>query len=274
VSARKLGTAFSPDNPEIVAPLLSSNVIYMGAGSPTYAVKQLKDSLAWNTLIARHRMGAHLVWASAAPMAVSAYTIPVYEIYKVGEEPAWRQGLDFFKPYGLSLVFVPHWNNAEGGANLDTSRCFMGVSRFSQLLSGLPEQVIIVGIEEHTALVVDMMEEICHIMGKGGVILLHGKDEIRFEDKDSFSIQELGAFHIPELAWEIPEEVMRTPLLAKDDAISVDPPSVVYTLLAQREAARKHKEWVEADRCREEILKLGWAIRDTEHGPELIPLED
>lgn len=134
VPARKRGTPFSPDDPDIIAPLLSAHMIYMGAGSPTYAERQLQNSLAWHTLIARHRLGASLVFASACSLAISAYTIPVYEIYKVGEDVQWTTGLDLFGPYGLSLVFVPHWNNTEGGAHVDTSRCYMGESRFNQLL--------------------------------------------------------------------------------------------------------------------------------------------
>ena len=70
--ARRRGTAASPDNPEVTAPLLRSDLIFMGPGSPTYAVRQLADSLAWRRLIARHRVGATLAFASAAVIAASA----------------------------------------------------------------------------------------------------------------------------------------------------------------------------------------------------------
>src|SRR5712692_689291 len=39
VPARKRGTANSPDDPAIVAPLLTSNYLMMGPGSPTYAIR-------------------------------------------------------------------------------------------------------------------------------------------------------------------------------------------------------------------------------------------
>jgi hypothetical protein len=32
----------------------------------------------------------------------------------------------------VTLSFIPHWNNAEGGIDLDTSRCFVGLDRFNQ----------------------------------------------------------------------------------------------------------------------------------------------
>ena len=141
VAARKRGTPFSPDNVEIVTPLLSADLIFMGPGSPTYAVRQLRDSLAWHYLLARHRLGAALVLASAAAIALSACALPVYEIYKVGEDLHWKEGLDFFGLYGLELVFIPHWNNHEGGDELDTRHCFMGESRFTHLLEMLvPDQ--------------------------------------------------------------------------------------------------------------------------------------
>src|SRR5689334_12152601 len=79
VAARKRGTPHSPDAPEVVAPLLTSNYIMLGPGSPTYTVRQLDNSLAWQIVLARHRMGAALVLASAAAIATSAYALPVYE---------------------------------------------------------------------------------------------------------------------------------------------------------------------------------------------------
>ena len=145
VPARRRGTALSPDNPEIVAPLLDSDVIFLGPGSPSYAVRQLQDSLAWHTLRGRQRLGAAVVLASAASIAAGAYALPVYEIYKVGEDPHWKPGLDLFADFGLKLAVMPHWNNNDGGAELDTSRCFMGLARFEPLLAMLPADVVVLG---------------------------------------------------------------------------------------------------------------------------------
>ena len=173
VPARKRGTPDSPDEPQVVAPLLESDLIFMGPGSPTYAVRQLSDSLAWHYLLARHRLGAALVLASAATIALSAYALPVYEIYKVGEDPHWKAGLDFFGAYGLPLVFVPHWNNNDGGDELDTSRCFMGQPRFADLMGQLPLDVTVIGIDEKTALLMDPNVGICRVIGLGSVTLIH-----------------------------------------------------------------------------------------------------
>ncbi|MDP2777732.1 MAG: hypothetical protein Q8O48_08800, partial [Anaerolineales bacterium] len=132
IPARKQGTEFSPDNPEIIKPLLQANMIFMGPGSPSYLARQLRGTLAWDVIRARHRLGATLVFVSAAAISVGEWVLPVYEIYKVGEDVHVKEGLRLFSDFGMHVSFIPHWNNAEGGLDLDTSRCFMGMERFEQ----------------------------------------------------------------------------------------------------------------------------------------------
>ncbi len=272
VPARKRGTPFSPDDPAIVEPLLQANAIFLGPGSPTYAVRQLRDSLAWHALVARHRLGAAVILASAALIAGSARALPVYEIYKVGEELHWHDGLDFFGPYGLPLVFVSHWNNREGGADLDTSRCFMGQARFARLLAMLPAGMTVVGIDEHTALVVDLEAETCRVMGRDGVTLLRGGEEERFTRGQTFPLGELGPFQQPEPEAGIPPEVWKKVLAARRVKVAPEPSSEVLALVEEREAARACSDWATADALRERIAALGWQVTDTPTGPSLEPL--
>jgi cyanophycinase-like exopeptidase len=274
VPARKRGTSFSPDDPEIVAPLLQANVIFLGPGSPTYAVRQLQDSLTWHTLVARHRLGAAVVLASAAAIAASVHALPVYEIYKVGEELRWRSGLDFFGAYGLSLVFIPHWNNTEGGADLDTSRCFMGQSRFGQLLAQLPSQATVVGVDELTALVVDPGAANCQVMGRGGVTVLRQGETQCFAWGQTFPVTELGPFHVPEPPRGIPAEVWQSVKAAQDQAPTLatpEPSPEMLALVEEREVARARRDWAVADALRERIAARGWRIQDTPDGPRLQP---
>ena len=105
----------------------SASYVFAGAGSPTYAVPHLADSLLWRCVAGiGWSDGSTLALASAMALAVSKYTLPVYEIFKVGEELSWTPGLDLFGSLGMDLAIVPHWNNNEGGAKLDTSHCYMG----------------------------------------------------------------------------------------------------------------------------------------------------
>jgi cysteinyl-tRNA synthetase len=54
------------------------------------------------------------------------------------------------------------------------------------------------------------------------------------------------------------------------DVEAIDPEALA--LLASREAARRGRDFEEADRLREQIRARGWEIRDGSAGPELIPL--
>jgi hypothetical protein len=275
IPARKRGTPFSPDDPEIVSPLLHSNYIFWGPGSPTYAARQLKDSLAWQMMVSRHRLGATMVMASAAAIASGAHTLPVYEIYKVGEDLHWLEGLDFFGAYGLSLAIVSHWDNTEGGAELDTRCGLMGRDRFQQLMSMLPGDVTVVGIDEHTALVLDLEAGDCQVLGRGTVTLVRGGRESQYTAGQGFAVSELGPFRLPEEEAGVSRRVWEQVLAAEtesQDQAAADPPAAVLSLVEEREAARTRRDWAASDDLRERIAAAGWEVRDTSSGPELAPL--
>jgi len=271
VPARKRGTPLSPDSPEILKPLAWANMIFTGPGSPTYASRQLKDSLAWDIVQSQHRRGSALVLASAATIAVSRQAIPVYEIYKVGEEVHWQPGLDLFGPLGLSAVFWPHWNNNEGGEKHDTSRCFMGRPRYDQLVALLPAEQLIVGIDEHTALIVDSADPCCcRVLGRGSVSLVQGDDIRLFEAVSEFPLDELGQIRFPP-----PDEGIRGKALEmirtaeKERSAALTPSDEVMSLANERTAARENRDWESSDCLRDEISKLGWEVRDTPDGQQL-----
>lgn len=298
VPARKRGTPWSPDAEEIVAPILEADVIFLGPGSPTYAVRQLKDSLAWHYILARHRLGAILTLASAAAIAFSSLALPVYEIFKVGEEVHWKPGLDFFASYGMPLVFVPHWNNTEGGAELDTRFCFMGAPRFKELFEALPIDQPLIGIDESTALIMDMQTGQAQVRGMGGVTVIHARTPCAFpkgkvEDEDihhwvealgrhvhhfsrgeAFSLEVCCPYKLPREGEGLPIEIWRRALQVHLEASalrSVHPsiPEEVMRLVELRQKARLERNWHEADALREQIALLGWQVLDTPAGPEV-----
>lgn len=273
IPARRRGTATSTNDPLILAPMLEANVLFAGPGSPTYAVRHLEGSLAWDYLRAKHRLGGAVVLASAATVAAGSNCLPVYEIYKVGEDLHWRKGLDLFGPYGLSLTFVPHWDNNEGGSELDTSRCFMGKARFQELVDLLPSNSTIVGIDEHTALVVDLEDGGCRVIGRGGATLLRDGVEVRFSGGQSFPVDRLGAFRVPPMEDGIPGDVWSAVLRHREPTEELPtPPTEVLTLLQARSEARERHEWREADALRSCIGAMGWRVVDTPEGPILEPM--
>jgi cyanophycinase-like exopeptidase len=168
-----------------------ANLIFAGPGSPTYAAKNWKGTSVFEEVQDRLAEGAHLIFASAAAIAMGRYTLPVYEIYKVGEDPRWAEGIDLLTPYGLEdLAVMPHWNNAEGGTH-DTRFTFMGEPRFRILEAQLPSSAIILGIDEYTAAVLDLARAECTVMGAGQVTLRRKDAEQLYPARTSFSLQEL-----------------------------------------------------------------------------------
>lgn len=274
VPARKLGTVYSPDNPEIAAQIPGADAIFLGPGSPTYAARQLAGTLTWQTSVACHRLGAALVLASAAAIAVSSHALPVYEIYKVGDDLHWRDGLALLAPYGLSLAFVPHWDNRDGGEGLDTSHCYMGEARFLPLLEMLPPDVTVVGIDEKTALIVDLAAGTARALGKGTVTIVRSGLERRVEPGAEFPLSDLGPFQMPEITAGLSSDVWSGVVraLAQSSASPEPQPSPeVLALVEKREDARSRQEWSTADDLRQQIAHLGWQVQDTTHGPQLEP---
>jgi peptidase E len=170
--------------------LRGADFVLIGPGSPTYAVHQWRQSSIPEILINRIKEGACLVAASAAALTVGRFTLPVYEIYKVGQALHWVDGMDILKHFGFNLVVVPHWNNAEGG-NHDTRFCFMGQPRFSQLASLLAEDVSILGLDEHTACILDFENDEAVIKGIGTVTLQRSGGEMVFDTAERFSLEVL-----------------------------------------------------------------------------------
>lgn len=167
--------------------LREADYVLIGPGSPTYAVQQLMQSPIPEILVRRVEAGGCLVAASAAALTVGRFTLPVYEIYKVGSELHWVDGMNLLKYFGFNLAVVPHWNNAEGGTH-DTRFCFMGAPRFEELQALLPEDVMVLGLDEHTACIIDFAAQQAAIRGIGRVVLRQGTREVIFEKGDQFSL--------------------------------------------------------------------------------------
>lgn len=270
IPARKKNSAFSPDDPEIVKPLLHANMIFMGPGSPTYAIRQLKGTLTWDVIRARHRLGATLIFASAATISIGAHALPVYEIYKVGQDVHVVDGLNLFADFGLHVSFIPHWNNAEGGADLDTSRCFIGMDRFAEWCDLIPSENETLGLDEHTGIIIDFESGLCEVSGVSSVSLVRECNPEMFPSGSKFPLSELGEFRIPDpLEIEIPAHVwdmcVNVPPLEQDR-----PSEQVIALVEQRVLARAKKNWSESDKLRDEISALGWTVQDSKDGYELV----
>ncbi|UCH80218.1 MAG: hypothetical protein JSW20_10790 [Nitrospiraceae bacterium] len=170
--------------------LRQADYVLVGPGSPTYAVQQWLDTPVPDLLTDRIEKGACFTAASAAALTVGRFTLPVYEIYKVGQEVHWVEGMDILGRFGFSLVVIPHWNNAEGGTH-DTRCCFIGEQRFRILESQLPDDVGVLGLDEHTACIMDLKRNEAEIRGIGSVTVRLGNAEKVFSTGKRFSLDVL-----------------------------------------------------------------------------------
>ena len=199
--------------------LREADYVLIGPGSPTYAVRQWLPSSIPTILTDLIKEGGCLVAASAAALTVGRFTLPVYEIYKVGQDLHWVDGVDLLKEFGFNLVVVPHWNNAEGG-NHDTRFCFMGKPRFEQLIASLPQDVAIFGLDEHTACILDFESDQAIIKGIGQVTLQRAGQQAVFESGRHFSLDILRGADTGQ-HWEqpppIPIDAGKTDTASGDD---------------------------------------------------------
>ncbi|MEV0389489.1 hypothetical protein [Nonomuraea sp. NPDC050643] len=154
---------------EVAPGITGADWVFSGPGSPTYALDRWAGSGVAGDLRARIRAREGVtVLASAAACTAGLATVPVYEIYKVGAEPHWREGIDLLEPLGLQTVLIPHFDNAEGGTH-DTRFCYLGERRLSRMERELPPGTAVLGLDEHTALVIDLRAESVHVTGRGGL---------------------------------------------------------------------------------------------------------
>ncbi len=154
-----------------LARVREARYLMAGPGSPSYALRQWVGGPIPTALADGLRDGGILTMASAAALTLGVVTIPVYEIYKVGADPSWLPGLDLLGPAtGLQAAVVPHFDNAEGG-NHDTRFCYMGERRLRILERQLPAGTFILGVDSHTALVLDLDHRTAAVAGLGGVTI-------------------------------------------------------------------------------------------------------
>ncbi|MGH9064749.1 MAG: CysS/YqeB C-terminal domain-containing protein [Acidimicrobiales bacterium] len=146
----------------------AARYVFAGPGSPSYALRQWARSGLPGLLAEKLRTGGAVTFASAAALTLGLATVPVYEIYKVGETPRWLDGLDLLAEAGLRAAVIPHYNNAEGG-NHDTRYCYLGERRLSALEEELAGGAFVLGVDEHTGLVLDLGAGRATVVGLGVV---------------------------------------------------------------------------------------------------------
>ncbi len=175
-----------------IAKVRSADWVFAGPGSPTFALGQWTGTPIPDSIAEKLRSGGAVVFSSAAALTLGRVTVPVYEIYKVGVDPYWLDGLNVLAEVGLDVAVIPHFDNAEGG-NHDTRFCYLGERRLTMLEPALPDGCFVLGIDEHTGVVMDLDADTAEIVGKGAITLRRRGDSVRIEAGQSIPIDLIRA---------------------------------------------------------------------------------
>lgn len=279
-----------------LAALAEADYVFCGPGSPTYALRQFRALGLGEVLADVVRRGRTVCLASAASVTAGVLSIPVYEIYKVGLAPYWEEGADLLGRFGLRAIVVPHFNNTEGGTH-DTSCCYVGRRRLTALREEAPDLPVL-GLDEHTGLVVDPATGQAQVHGTGSVHVLAGDDEQHYPSGTAFDLAQAlggGSLTLTQPA-ERPSTSLGEAVLEKDPqavvAALVELAAADHTTAAQlaalaaplergwtepevdllveaRAQARADKQWALSDLLRDGLAALGVAVEDTLEGQRI-----
>ncbi len=193
-----VGTWRRADQPSMLrektlALLQQARWAFAGPGSPTFALRQWIGTPIPAALAEVATRGGTVVMGSAAAVTLGTHAIPVYEIYKAGEDPHWEPGIDLFGTLtGLTAVVIPHYNNNEGGTH-DTRFCYLGEERLAPMERKLPATTGVLGVDEHTAFVLDLEARTGTVEGNGVVTVRHAGVSYELEADTVVGFDELAA---------------------------------------------------------------------------------
>ena len=240
-----------------------ADYIFAGPGSPTYALRQWSGSPIARVLTEKMTRGGIVTFASAAALTLGKATVPVYEIYKVGQNVELLEGLDILSAIGVNAAVIPHYDNAEG-ANHDTRFCYLGETRLQLFETMLDDDTWVLGIDEHTGLIIDLDAEAATVVGNGTVTLrLRGTSHVH----PSGSVIPLATLQNPWSALSGTTESTTSPSNAASptstsEQVSAEPGSLEEELQRHQQDFANALQQRDADSAVRSCLALEQAMHD------------
>lgn len=133
----------SASDPTQVELLRGASLYYFSGGNPSHVIESMRGTPAWDVIAAAQRDGATLAGCSAGAMAMGGYTLPLRALISgliTGAPGDWTPALATVP----NVVVFPHFDRLPGGLSEPTLK---------RLSHAAPERVILVGVDEDTALV-------------------------------------------------------------------------------------------------------------------------
>ena len=129
---------------------------FAGPGSPTYALRQWRGTAVPAALAGVVRRGGTVVMGSAAALTLGGHAVPVYEVYKVGADPEWVEGLDLLGE--LTGLRPPSCRTTTTRRAARTTPASATSARrgWRRWRSSCPIEVGVLGVDEHTAALLDV----------------------------------------------------------------------------------------------------------------------
>lgn len=218
-----------------LATLAGANWVFAGPGSPSYALRQWAGTAVPDALKNVVSRGGTVCLGSAAAVLAGAYAIPVYEIYKGGADPYWLEGVNLLGDlFGLNAAVIPHFDNKEGG-HYDTRFCYLGEQRLEMLEAMLPEGYGVLGVDEHTAIIIDPDARTVEVAGNGAMTLRVRGESHRFATGTVLPLDQVAALlsgTSADFAGEAPQ------LSSSDVAEPADETSVTLRAVTDQARAR------------------------------------
>jgi cyanophycinase-like exopeptidase len=242
-----------------LAAIAQAGWVFSGPGSPTYALRQWRDTpitTALSEVLARDGV---VLLASAAAVTMGSHAVPVYEIYKAGFEPYWEPGLDLVsRVCGLPAVVIPHYDNTEGGTH-DTRYCYLGETRLAALERELPESSLVLGVDEHTAVLLDPEARTASVVGNGGLTIRRQGSSVVYPAGSVVGFDAILGTAGPAVPGESAYSVAPSHPVAAPQRSAASLRAVADDLTARFDAALADRD---VDRCVEAILALDRARLD------------
>jgi hypothetical protein len=267
-----------------------ANYVFAGPGSPTYALAQWEPLHFGDDLLSVLDKGGTLCISSAASLTLGAFTAPIYEIYKVGDQhPRWHDGLNLLGALGINCVVIPHFDNNEGD-NYDTRFCYLGEPRLLELESQLPDGVATLGVDEHTAVILDFAHDTLSVKGRahgywrinGESLVLKNGTTIDLSELRTDSVAPRPTVPVAERNADLPIDLAEMAAAGGEAGLEalarlvqmastggegfIDPTPLVEGLLNARIGARAQGQYDLADQLRDVIAKAGIDVQDTPSG--------
>lgn len=144
-----------------VAQIHDAGLIYLSGGNPIHLAQSLVDTPVWNAIKFNWESGTSLAGCSAGAMAMSS---DVPHFFRMKEEGEPGLGIT---PH---IRTIPHYNKFFGWIP----------DKAAKIMMKAPEGVVIIGIDEETALVKEDGLAPWRVVGKASVHVLHGAPTQKF----------------------------------------------------------------------------------------------